>query len=76
VILLGAICTLGYFLDHASFSLKLEGGTINSFDHFEKKRLDFGMYVIVIVWLLVTGFVALFISGLHQKVKCLHWPLT
>jgi hypothetical protein len=67
---LGAICTLGYFLDHASFSLNLVGGgSMNSFDYFwkgPKERLDFGMYAIVIVWLLVTGFVALFISGLHK----------
>jgi hypothetical protein len=52
---------------------------MNSFDYFgkgPKERLDFGMYAIVIVWLLVTGFVALFISGLHKKVKCLHWPST
>ena len=51
--------------------------SMNSFDYWEKKgRLDFGMFVIVVSWLLVIIMVALFVTGLHEKITIINWPLT
>ena len=34
------------------------------------------MFVIVVSWLLVIIMVAFFITGLHEKITIINWPLT
>jgi hypothetical protein len=73
-VLLIALGTLGTFLDKASQDVLFK---TNSFDYWGKKgRLDFGMFVIVVSWLIVILMVALFVTGLHEKVTIINWPLT
>ena len=76
--LLIALGTLGTFLDKGSQDVLFKGGgKTNSFDYWGKKgRLDFGMFVIVVSWLIVILMVALFVTGLHEKVTIINWPLT
>lgn len=38
--------------------------------------MDFGMFVIVVSWLVVILLVVLFITGLHEKITAINWPLT
>jgi uncharacterized membrane protein len=77
-VLLIALGTLGIFLDKGSQDVLFKGGgKTNSFDYWGKKgRLDFGMFVIVVSWLIVILMVALFVTGLHEKVTIINWPLT
>ena len=71
--LLIALITLGTFLDKGN----IDGKTVSSFDYWGKKgRLVFGMFVIVVSWLLVILMVALFVTGLHEKITVINWPLT
>ena len=74
-----ALGTLGTFLDKGSIDIPFRGGggEFNSFEYWGKKgRLDFGMFVIVVSWLIVILMVALFVTGLHEKVTVINWPLT
>jgi hypothetical protein len=72
-VLLIALGTLGTFLDKGSQDVLFK---TNSFDYWGKKgRLDFGMFVIVVSWLIVILMVALFVTGLHEKVTVINWPL-
>ena len=73
--LLIALITLGTFLDEGN--IHFNGKTDSSFDYWGKKgRLVFGMFVIVVSWLVVILMVALFVTGLHEKVTVINWPLT
>ena len=76
--LLIALGTLGTFLNKGSHDIPVVGGgKINSFDYWGLKgRLDFGMFVIVVSWLIVILMVALFVTGLHEKITVINWPLT
>ena len=75
IVLLIALGTLGFFLDKGEIDVK--EAHFNSFDYWGKKAaLDFGMFVIVVSWLLVMIMVAFFITGLHEKITIINWPLT
>ena len=75
VVLLIALSTLAFFLNEGE--IKVKGSHFNSFDHWGRKGgLDFGMFVIVVSWLLVMIMVAFFITGLHEKITIINWPLT
>ncbi|XP_028392019.1 plasmolipin-like [Dendronephthya gigantea] len=65
IVLLIALGTLGTFLDKIVF------GTYG-----KKERLEFSMFVIVVSWLLVILMAVLFVSGLHEKISVINWPLT
>ncbi|XP_046842629.1 plasmolipin-like [Xenia sp. Carnegie-2017] len=75
VILLVAIGTLGAFLDKADLNVPPYGHS--TFDiGGNKGSLDFGMFAIVVSWLVVIIMVVLFVTGLHEKVTFINWPLT
>ena len=78
IVLLIALVTLGLFLNKADISLIVSGQlTVDSFDYWERKGgLDFGMFAIVVSWLVVMIMVAFFITGLHEKITIINWPLT
>ncbi|XP_046842630.1 uncharacterized protein LOC124436706 [Xenia sp. Carnegie-2017] len=75
VILVIAIGTLGAFLDKADLHVNRYG--LSTFDRWGNKgSLDFGMCAIVVSWLFVIIIVVLFVTGLHEKVTLINWPLT
>ncbi|XP_046842507.1 proteolipid protein 2-like isoform X2 [Xenia sp. Carnegie-2017] len=61
VILLVALVTLGRFIDVANPS---------------ESRLDFGMFAIVVSWIVVIVMVVVFVVGLHEKITVINWPMT
>ncbi|XP_046842634.1 plasmolipin-like [Xenia sp. Carnegie-2017] len=61
VILLVALGTLGRFIDVLSPS---------------ESRLDFGMFAIVVSWIVVIVMVVVFVIGLHEKITVINWPMT
>ncbi|XP_046842008.1 plasmolipin-like [Xenia sp. Carnegie-2017] len=63
VILLVAIGTLGRFLVKIGLTS-------------EKSRLDFLMFAVVVLWIVVVIMAVLFVSGLHEKISIINWPLT
>ena len=70
-----AIVTLGAFLDKADLNVNRYG--LSTFDYWGNKgSLDFGMFAIVVSWLVVIIMVVLFVTGLHEKVTVINWPLT
>ena len=54
--------------------------TLVTHENFEfwgnKGRLDFGMFAIVVSWIVVMVMVVVFEIGLHEKVTIINWPLT
>ncbi|XP_046843272.1 uncharacterized protein LOC124437343 [Xenia sp. Carnegie-2017] len=82
------IKTVPFFLKIAAFAVLLTGlitlgkfmDEVNRKSTFEfwgnKGRLDFGMFAIVVSWIVVMVMVAVFVSGLHEKVTIINWPLT
>ena len=57
---------VGYFLDKLPTII---GGL-------EKKgNLEFFLAVVIIGWLMVMALFALFVSGLHEKISAINWPL-
>ena len=53
--------TLGRFIDVANPS---------------ESRLDFGMFAIVVSWIVVIVMVVVFVIGLHEKITVINWPMT
>ncbi|XP_028392253.1 uncharacterized protein LOC114516860 [Dendronephthya gigantea] len=78
ILLFIALITLGVFLDKGSQDVTLTNHKkVDSFDHWGRKGgLDFGMFVIVVSWLQVILLVVLFVTGLHEKISVINWPLT
>ena len=57
-----AIGTLGRFLNEIDPDSK-------------RSRLDFGMFAVVVSWIVVVIMAVLFVSGLHEKISFINWPL-
>ncbi|XP_046843405.1 uncharacterized protein LOC124437481 [Xenia sp. Carnegie-2017] len=66
-VLLIAISTLGAFLDNLGSAINPWGG---------KGSLYFGMFAIVVSWIVVMVMVVVFVTGLHETVTVINWPLT
>ena len=62
-----AISTLGAFLDNLGSAINPWGG---------KGSLYFGMFAIIVSWIVVMVTVVVFVTGLHEKVTVINWPLT
>ncbi|XP_046841998.1 uncharacterized protein LOC124436115 [Xenia sp. Carnegie-2017] len=66
-VLLIAMSTLGAFLHNVGSVINPWGG---------KGSLYFGMFAIVVSWIVVMVMVVVFVTGLHEKVTVINWPLT
>ncbi|XP_046842975.1 uncharacterized protein LOC124437010 [Xenia sp. Carnegie-2017] len=69
IVLLVGIGTLGRFLDKVD-----KGNILESYGG--KARLEFGMSALVVSWVAVIVMIVVFVSGLHEKITAINWPLT
>ena len=67
VVLLVGIGTVGYFLNKAPDGFFTLAG--------KKGYLQFFLAVVVIGWILVVTLFCFFISGLHDRIPAINWPL-
>ena len=64
IVLLIALGSVGYFFEEMGSATR------------KTDNLKFFLFVVIVAWILVIAFWLNFVSGLHEKMSAINWPLT